>query len=243
VLSAWRGSRWWARNEGSVVGSTEIKAIAFDLDGTLVESHIDFVRMKGAVIAYLASQGIEGDFTPRQTNVEILTRAEGIYRRRGGLDGGWEKIADKIGQIMDAVEMDSVSLAVPIDGSRETLAFMRQVGIGNGVVTRSCRAYALAVMERCGLSELVDVAVARDDVSKPKPDPEQLFLLAKLLGVDASEIVVVGDTLMDFQFAKNAGVGFVGVLTGFATEDAFRSAGCHVILNSVAELPKALGIC
>lgn len=222
--------------------STEIKAIAFDLDGTLVESHIDFVRMKERVIAYLSSQGIEGGFTPRQTNVEILTRAEEIYKEGEVLDGQWKEILDKIGQIMDAVEMDSVMLATPIDGSRQTLVAMREADVGSGVVTRSCRAYALAVMERCGLMELVDAAIARNDVSKPKPDPEQLFLLAKLLGIDVSQIVVVGDTLMDFQFAKNAGVRFVGVLTGFATEDVFRSAGCSVILSSVAQLPEFLGI-
>jgi phosphoglycolate phosphatase len=62
------------------------------------------------------------------------------------------------------------------------------------------------------------------------------------LGVEADDAIYVGDTTIDAEAAANAGLRFVGVLTGVTTRDEFTSYASLALLANVGELPELLGL-
>jgi len=133
-------------------------------------------------------------------------------------------------------QVDSVSV---IPGVSETVKLLKEKGIKIGILTRSCREYALKSLETTGLSKLVDSVAARDDIDRPKPDPDQVIMLANKMNVKLEETLMVGDHPIDALCAKNSNVHFIGVLTGSSDADAFKKIGCRFI-GSVNDLPRML---
>jgi phosphoglycolate phosphatase len=87
----------------------------------------------------------------------------------------------------------------------------------------------------------VDEVAARDDCDNPKPEPNQVYWLMDKMKVKPDHVVMVGDHPIDLLCAKNAGVSFVGVLTGSWGMEQMKKLGPTVI-SSVKELPDLLGV-
>jgi len=221
------------------LGRRSIAAVIFDLDGTLIRSSIDFVKMKNRIIAYFRSLGVDSeDFSSSRPTFEIVQK--GIERlKKKSSEEVVSEVRRQIDQIMTDVEMEQVDSVSAIAGVSETVKLLKEKGIKIGVLTRSCREYALKSLQTTGLSKLVDFIAARDDVDRPKPDPDQVIMLAQKLSVKLEETLMVGDHPVDALCAKNSNVRFVGVLTGFSEADAFKKIGCDVI-GSVNDLPRLL---
>ncbi|UCD72873.1 MAG: HAD hydrolase-like protein, partial [Candidatus Bathyarchaeota archaeon] len=98
-------------------------------------------------------------------------------------------------------------------------------------------------LEKIGISQIIDVVLARDDVEKPKPDPSHLLELMKRLGVDRDEIVLVGDHITDYKCAQAAQVAFVGIHSGSTNlEDLVRGDPKATVIDSLGDLLKVLNL-
>jgi len=221
------------------LGWRSIAAVIFDLDGTLIRSSIDFVKMKNRIIAHFRSLGVDSeDFSSSRPTFEIVQK--GIERlKKKSSEEIVSEVRRQIDQIMTDVEMEHVDSVSAIAGVSETVKLLKEKGIKIGILTRSCREYALRSLQTTGLSKLVDFVAARDDVDRPKPDPDQVIMLAQKLNVKLEETLMVGDHPIDALCAKNSNIRFVGVLTGSSEADAFKKIGCDVI-GSVNDLPQLL---
>ena len=216
-----------------------VKAVIFDLDGTLIKSNIDFVKMKNMIIAHFRSLGVNSeDFSPLRPTFEIVQKGIELLRKKWP-EGIVSEVRRHIDEIMTDVEMEQIDSVSVIAGVSETMKLLREKGIKIGILTRSCREYALKSLETTGLSKLVDSVAARDDVDRPKPDPNQVMMLANELDVKLEESLMVGDHPIDALCAKNSNVHFIGVLTGSSDADAFEKIGCRFI-GSVNDLPRLL---
>lgn len=78
------------------------------------------------------------------------------------------------------------------------------------------------------------------DTTEHKPDPRVFDKTLRMLGMPPDVVLYVGDALNDFESARDAGLQFVAVLSGWYTREEFEAAGCENIINSVAELPSFL---
>lgn len=87
-------------------------------------------------------------------------------------------------------------------------------GIRLGVVTSKNRAGALRGLDLVGLRDAMEVIVAADDVTQPKPHPEPVHLAAARLGISAAGALFVGDSLHDMHAGREAGAGTGAVLWG-----------------------------
>jgi len=216
-----------------------ITAVIFDLDGTLIRSNIEFVKMKNIIIAHFRSLGVDSeDFSSSRPTFEIVQRGIELLRKKRS-EENISKVRRRINEIMTDVEMEQVDSVSAIAGVSETIKLLKERGIKIGILTRSCREYALKSLETTGLSKLVDFVAARDDVDKPKPDPDQVIMLAQKLNVKLEGTLMVGDHPIDALCAKNSNVRFIGVLTGSSEADAFKKIGCDVV-GSVNDLPQLL---
>ncbi|HIE14993.1 TPA: HAD family hydrolase [Candidatus Bathyarchaeota archaeon] len=190
--------------------SMPVKAVIFDLDETLIHSNIDFKRMKERVITFLERNGVtRGLLNLRMLNVEITRLAVKDLQEKGFSEDQIKEIFSQVTKIMNQIEIESLDGARPIDGAFETLSYLKKKGIKIGVMTRSCREYTERALSKSGLKRFVDVISARDDVDKPKPDPEHARHVLKLLGVKAEDAVFVGDHWLDCLCAKKAGLRFI----------------------------------
>ncbi len=214
-----------------------VKAVLFDLDGTLVKSTIDFIKMKNRMRILLKKYGADSSsLHQKATTQQLIEHARSSMKDQGLSQTEISHVFENVKRIMDEIEMENAGNAQPINGVLNTLNQLSSKGIQIAVVTRGCRNYASLALKSTGLLELIDLLVARDDVETPKPHPFHLMYTMNVLGVTSSECVMVGDTLMDGLCAKRAEVPFVAVLTGHNREEEFRQNGYTNILNSVSNL-------
>jgi HAD superfamily hydrolase (TIGR01549 family) len=218
-----------------------VKGIIFDLDGTLVHSIIDFRKMKGKMIEYLISKGVDaGLLSSQETNVVILSKSEKRLAEKGIPQDEIKRTLEHVEEIMNEVEMESVADVTEIEGAREALKKLKEQGYKTAILTRGHHDYSVEALKNTGLLEYFDLILGREETPKPKPYPEAMEYTAKLLKLSTSELILVGDHLIDLECAKNAKVRFIGVLTGSAKPETWREAGCSEVLAGVGELPEYL---
>ena len=187
-----------------------LKAVIFDLDGTLINSTIHFVEMKRQIIKHLETLGVTpGLLTDTMLNFEITGTAMQDMQQKGFTQQQIEKAFNEVSEIMNAFELKSLREAKPISGVPETLKILKSRGLKLGVMTRGCHEYAEKILDKFELADFFDAVVARDDVARPKPDPEHAFHMLRLLGASSREVLYVGDHWSDAECASRAGLKFV----------------------------------
>ena len=214
-----------------------LRAVIFDLDDTLVVSTVNFGKFKTLVIDRIASWGDQRElYSPSETIVRIVNRCEARMRDQGTSEPETRSRLAELDRIMDEVELEHVDETQGIEGARELLDFLKGQGMKVGVLTRGCQEYALRAMRKTGLLHLVDACECRNSDVKPKPNPESYQRLASTLGVDLDETIFVGDHAIDVQCAANAGVPFIGVLTGDVPRDELIDAGSVMVFRDAKEM-------
>jgi phosphoglycolate phosphatase-like HAD superfamily hydrolase len=133
-------------------------------------------------------------------------------------------------------------------GTEEILAVCRDRGIRTAVATSSNDKHLDATLASAGLDlrPLVDAVVTKSDADASKPSPDLVVAAVSELGIPAAICAMVGDTVYDGLACQGAGVAFLGVLTGPASEAELLEVGaCGVwrdIAHLLAELDRALEI-
>jgi HAD superfamily hydrolase (TIGR01549 family) len=156
-----------------------IRAVIFDLDGTITEPFLDFDAIREEI-------GIGRNGGPVLEAMEKMTPQQ---RRRAET-------------ILHFHEDRAVAASKLNDGARETLSGLRRRGIRIGVLTRNRKCNAQAIAEKHGLQ--FDMIVGRED-GPVKPDAFGVQHLCRGFGVTPAETLLVGDYLHDLTCARAAG--------------------------------------
>ena len=212
--------------------------IIFDVDGTLAQSVEFFYEI---ALEVLALAGIPP--VPRDRVYKLMRR--GVENPLVQLfPPDYPNPADRIKRITDS-RMDEwlrryheETQAVP--GSLELLHRLHQHGFQLGIATSSGR--ALPFLDTWGVRHLFNGIVGREDVTHRKPHPEPVLKCLEHLQLAPHQAVYIGDSPIDIQAGKAAGVSTVGVLTGTSTDAVMRQTQADYILPSIAELPRLLTI-
>jgi HAD superfamily hydrolase (TIGR01509 family) len=108
-------------------------------------------------------------------------------------------------KILEQMEEEAARTSVPNAGAKKCLLFLKKEGIPFGILTRNSRASVRIALERFEWIRLEDFAavITRDD-SLPKPHPEGVFQAAVRMGIEPSELMVVGDYRFDVLAGKAA---------------------------------------
>lgn len=209
-----------------------VKAVIFDMDGTLIDSvdqHAkawqDAFRDFGhefELKAIRAQIGKGGD----QLLPVFLTRAE-IDRTGTDLEKHRATILKEgyLSQIKAFPKVTELFKRIRADGIKIVLA-------------SSAKADELQTYKKiAGIDGLVDAETSSDDAEKSKPHPD-IFqaAMAKLNGVQKSAVVAIGDTPYDAEAAGKAGLSTIGFLCGGFAEAGLREAGCFAIYDGPADL-------
>ena len=160
-----------------------IKAVIFDLDGTITQPYFDFDAIREEI-------GLTRDSGPILESMDKMTPQE---RRRAE-------------DILHRHEQEALEASKLNAGARRTLSALRSAGIRVGILTRNKRSNAFAIAAKHGLQ--FDAVVGRED-GPVKPDAFGVLELCRQFGVEPSETFLVGDYLFDLLCAKSAGAGAV----------------------------------
>ena len=215
------------------------RAIIFDLDGTLIHTKIDFIKMKQRMITILEENGIsEGVLTPKETTVVTLEKTENIWNRVGKPEKERIEVRSQLDEVMNEGELDAIPHITEVEGAAAAIRDLTEMGYKLAVLTRSHHAYAVEALKKIGVYEHFEVILGRDETPRPKPYPEALGHTVKLLGLKMDEIVFIGDHHIDSLSADNSGCSFIGVRTGSRHRDPWEGQEPEVQIASVAKLPE-----
>lgn len=182
---------------------SKIKALLFDLDGTLIDSekfHFDCWNK------FLCEYDVTLDFKDWLTNyagIPLPKNAKTIidrYKIEEELEGFINR-REKI--TFDGFRTTDIQL-MPF--ALEFIKFAYEKGLTLAVVTASPKIDVEAVFERNGLAKYFSLFITRTDVSKSKPDPESYNLCVERLGFEKDECLVFEDTLNGVKSALAAGI-------------------------------------
>lgn len=210
-----------------------VRAILFDLDGTLIESNIDFAEMKRRVLVLAQSYGIDASPWSAWPTLEIIQRVVGALQERASDDAA--DFASLANQTIIAVEMDAAARAAPFAGVPEMLCALDAQGYAVGIVTRNCRAAVRRTLARRAL--LSRVLLTRDDVVHVKPDPRHLSAALDAMGMTGQRALMCGDHPMDIAAGRAIGAVTVGIARHSEAHAAMAQARPDLLLERVTDLP------
>lgn len=116
-------------------------------------------------------------------------------------------------------------------GIFNTLSTLKETGVKLGIVTGSGET-SLELLYSAGVKELFDAVIIDADVNHRKPHPEGLLKCMDALDVDPAYAVYVGDTAIDMQASRAAGMTAIAVLSGAGNSVSLCEAGAHRIIHS-----------
>lgn len=154
------------------------RGVIFDLDGTLVDSGLDFDHMR-------AEMGLP----PGRPILEAIAE---LPRWRAA--ACWE--------ILDRHEQQGAARARPMPQAEQLLALLALHGMSLGVLTRNSRQAAQCCLER--FSTPIEMLIARQD-APPKPDPLGILKICQHWHLAPAEVAMVGDYRFDIEVARHAG--------------------------------------
>lgn len=203
-----------------------IRAVLFDLDGTLVNSLPEIAHGVNRALVLQGHAPLPQDRIASMIGRGVSVLADRVTRAAG---------PDSIDR--DQLFQDIVSTWAETNGretklfpdARDVLARLRDRNLFVGLVTNKLRALTLQFLEDQSLSALFDVIVAGDDCPNPKPAPDMIERALAELQVAPDEAVMVGDSRNDALAARSAGVRAVLLTTGYneglSMEDWARDEG------------------
>lgn len=135
----------------------------------------------------------------------------------------------------DEVMVASTQIYEPV---KEVFTSLREKGCRVGIVTTKYHYRIDAILAKFDMNDMVDIIVGGEDVKTPKPDPEGLLFAIEQLQLGKTDILYVGDSIVDAKTAEAAGVDFAGVLTGTTTAEDFAKYRNICIVDDLYELQK-----
>jgi HAD superfamily hydrolase (TIGR01549 family) len=217
-----------------------IRAVIFDVDGTLVTFTFDIAGTRRALIGELISRGYSTSDLTTTTLTQVILDSAKEQIESGRVNDDYQALRSRVFSMLDRFELDSAKEAKPILGTLNTLKGLRLSSIRLGALTNSGRAGATRVLKKGGLMNVFELILTRDDVPAMKPKPDGILKALDLLNLSKDELLTVGDSVIDIQAADAAGVRVASVATGNYSRERLVSEGADLIMSSISELPALL---
>lgn len=206
-----------------------VKAILFDLDGTLADT---LEAIGHTVNDVLTEAGLPTH--PLSAYRRFVGNGAKVLMECAAGDGYDETLLSRF-----VAEYDRRCLAdtPPYDGALETLDLLKSQGVRLAVITNKPHIQAVKLTEHL-FGDRFDAIFGSQPSYARKPNPEVVFLAIKALGVSAADCVFVGDSDVDVKTAHAAGMPCIGCAYGFRGEGELKAAGADELVYSFAELQK-----
>jgi phosphoglycolate phosphatase-like HAD superfamily hydrolase len=209
-----------------------IELVIFDADLTLIDSFI----------------GVHEIYCRVAEKLKLVKPSQTDLKRQWG-----KKVEDIVVELFGRIEAEKVIETIPeiaggyrhklFPGVGGSLLKISAAGLKLGILSTASKNLVIPHLEAAGEASLFEMIIGGEDTSQRKPHPSVFD--AFLRSWKKQKMVYVGDALVDWEAARDAGLGlFLAVTTGHTSKKDFVSAGVpkNQILRSAAAVPKALGL-
>jgi phosphoglycolate phosphatase-like HAD superfamily hydrolase len=234
---------------------SDIQLIAFDKDGTLIDFNHQWGERTRKWIDWLVRHGDFGEngreklnrafcqslgFDPQMKYIindsplavasmpKISTIAATVLYQHGL---GWLEAEQLVEASLDSINARPTAHEIqPIGNVKKAIGLLVSAGLDIAITTSDDRAGTEAALSILGIKDLVHFLVCGDDKMPNKPSPDALWTIGRQLNIDASQMLMVGDTVSDMIFGRNAGAaGCIGVRGGAGNLSAISQTADEVI--------------
>ena len=214
-----------------------LKAVVFDLDGTLTVLTVPLEAMRRDTKQFLFNRGLPEGIIDRSDGISSSTfKAKAHFLSQGMALSEWERLEAEIESMLSGYESSAAEDVRPIDGALDVVREVRARGLKTAILTNNGRQAVDIVLGMIPMGSLFDLVQTRNESPTPKPFPDGLMAIARKLGVKMTEAVYVGDASIDAAAAARAGIEFWGVTTGETSRDILLSGGAKLVFGSLGEI-------
>jgi phosphoglycolate phosphatase len=206
-----------------------VKALLFDLDGTLIDSERDLVQSVNATLRGMGRAELPEDLVASY----VGSGAPVLIGRALGAAAPPEELQNALAFFLHHYEKHKLDFTKEYPGVRETLEQLR--GTPMAVLTNKPVNISVEILEGLGLADFFRAVYGGNSFATKKPDPLGANTILGELGIAAAEAAMVGDSEVDVQTARNAGMISVIVNFGFGMHDR-KLYPADVYLDQMEEL-------
>jgi len=214
-----------------------IKAVIFDLDGTLVAFNLDVKACRTEIIQRLTEQGFPRSlFSMTETAFDMLVKVKKYRKAEEIEDQEFVKIEKTVFSIVESFELKAARTTEMFPGIPETLKALKEMKLKIALCTISGEKAASFLLNRFNLAHFFDAVITRESVLEVKPNPIHLEAALNALKVKPQEAVLMGDSVKDVACAKHLNVLAVGVTTGLSSNEELTRSGANYIASSANDI-------
>ena len=210
-------------------------AIAFDLDGTLVDTAPDLVRSLNAVIAPLGFHPVPLSDVRAMVGRGSRALIERAFAREGRTPDP-DALPGLVADFIDVYKSDVAAHSRPFDGAEALLDWLNDAGARLSVCTNKPSILADALIAELGLAGRFERIVGPERTSAKKPEPAHI---RDSIGTGWRRAAMIGDSAPDVDAAKAAGLPVIVMAHGYS-ENPADALGADRVLQTFRDLPSAL---
>lgn len=221
---------------------TDIRALAFDLDGTLVDSAPGLADAIDRTLndLRLPQAGLERVSTWIGNGADIMMARALTFAL--GREPQPEEQRDARA-LFDRHYADTVDMGSTLFPQvKQTLGALKAAGMPMAIVTNKPTPFVAPLLASLGIADAFSLIIGGDDVPVKKPHPAAIFMVLGTFGVLPNQLLFVGDSRNDIQAAQAAGVPNIGMTFGYNYGEPIATSQPDLTLDSFDELLPALGL-
>lgn len=212
---------------------TDVRALIFDLDGTLIDSKLDLALSVNATLAELGRDALSHEQIASYVGQGAPTL---IARALGGSAGEEEcrKGLEFFIRYYSAHKLDNTKVYPGVREGLEALA-----GMPMAVLTNKPVRVSRDIIAGLGLGDYFRAVYGGNSFERKKPNPAGVETILREFGAAPDQVMLVGDSQIDVQTARNSGTWACGVTYGFG-RDSLDQFPPDLLIDSLADLPPHL---
>ena len=220
----------------------DIQAVLFDLDGTLIDTAPDFIR----IIKELCIESNVELLADEEIRVQVSEGSKAMVRLfHPDLDDNSPELTRYRDEFLRRYAANIAVDTTLFDGMKDVLLDLEARQIPWGIVTNKPRSLSMALLDALDLTNRCAVLVCPEDVKQTKPDPEPMYLAASNIGIAPENIIYVGDHPRDIDAGRAAGMKTVLAAYGYLPPELshdLASWQADFIIHHASELQTLLTV-
>lgn len=213
----------------------KLKAVLFDLDGTLIEFKFRVIELKKELFDKLNDNNVIIEKRFQKESIQnICEEAQRIMKNNTNKE--CDRITSDMKEIIEKYEIEGLKQSAIKKDVFYVFNWLKKKKIKLALVTNNGRRSAEYAVNRFELIEYFDVIITRDEVNKWKPHPEPIQKAINQLKIESSEGIFIGDSKMDIQSSKSAGVKVASIPTGIHSKQQLDEEDPDYLIYSLLEI-------
>jgi phosphoglycolate phosphatase len=211
----------------------QVRALVFDLDGTLIDSKLDLALSIDATLKHMG----RGSLPHKTIYSYVGNGAATLVRRALGPSVSDAEAEEGHRYFLAYYREHMLDNTVTYPGVRQALEALSQHAMA--VLTNKPVRFSQRILEGLGIASYFRYVYGGNSFETKKPDPEGMNVILRSFGIEPRESMLVGDSDVDVRTARNAGAWACGVTYGLGLE-SLRACPPDLMLDNLAELPAHL---